>query len=269
MRRTVPLSLLALLFAVAPVHADNVLAGVDIFVALPTSSQSFTGPYAIPGDFFNPGSEPFVGTVLMESPPPGSIPGCSLLPASPLIATRRMADAIFPGGETVPIELLQLSLVSVNPITVSYPGGVTETWRIAMSILPALPGTMTLQHEAANGGTFNAQFPVRPQFVFERTDGPAPLRNFTPDVGAGEIWALGPGPWSHLPDAGMVEIPGCTTNFFPGVIPPGPALAAAAALPPMQIGLLGPQTALDITWPVDSPTAVRESSWGRLKALYR
>ena len=258
-----------ILCAAAPVRADNVLSGVDIYEVLPTSRQSFTGPYEIPANFFGPGSEPFTGTVSMASPPLVGIPSCSLLPALPYTATRRTADAFFPGGETVPIEILQLSLVSANPIIVNYPGGVTEQWNIQMSISPGPPGTMTLEHGVPGGGTFSAQFFVQPHFVFVREDGPAPIQFFTPDVGAGDVWVFTPAPWSHTPAAGGLELPGCTTNFFPGVSPE-PAALVAVALPPFSpLMIVGPFTSLDCRWPAAAPTPTRRSSWGRIKARYR
>ena len=270
MRRLASLLVASVFLAsAAPARADNVLAGVDLYQVLPTSTQSFTGPYEIPADFFAPGSLPFTSAVFMESPPIGEIPSCSLLPAVPVTAIRRTADAVFPGGETVPIELIQLSLVSVNPIMVIYDGGGIEQWKIDMTILPVPSGDMTIQHPAAAGGVFTAQFLVRPRFTFTRTDGPAPIRLFEPDVGAGEPWVIPSTPWVHAPPAGAIEVPGCTTNFFPGIVPD--ALAAAnSVLPPFSpIGIEGPYTSLDCIWPSGSPTPARQTSWSRIKRLYR
>ena len=99
--------------------------------------------------------------MLLQSVPVVSLPGCSFLPASPYTVIRRAGDAIFPGGETVPIELVQLSLVSVNPITVTYGAGAPELWDVQMTFLPGPLGSMTLQHGASNGGTFTAiSFPA-------------------------------------------------------------------------------------------------------------
>jgi len=268
--RTATASLLlgVLLCAATPTAADNILAGVDIYETLPTSSQIFAGVYEVPLDFFDPGSEPFTGTVFFETAPVLSIPGCSLLPASPYTVIGRAGDAFFPGGETIPIELVQLSLVSVAPITVTYPGGATEMWNVQMTTFPGPLGTMTLQHDAPNGGTFTAQLPVRPRFTFQRV-APPQIREFIPDVGAGDVWNIAPTPWSHLPAAGMVEILGCTTNFFPGVIPFSAHLAAAAAPPASPVMISGPFTSLDCVWPTADPTTARNATWGRIKRLYR
>jgi len=63
---------------------------------------------AIPADFFDPGSDPFTGNVNIQG-----------------YVVNTVDTVAFPGNmglgdrpETIPVELVQLSLVSVNPITV-------------------------------------------------------------------------------------------------------------------------------------------------------
>ncbi len=74
---------------------------------------------AIPEDFFGPGSEPFTGTVLLQ--------GVPVDPATSDADTivRRHGEAYLPldgSVDTIPIELHSLSLMSVNPITVTFQG---------------------------------------------------------------------------------------------------------------------------------------------------
>ncbi|HOW73376.1 MAG TPA: hypothetical protein PKY77_22475 [Phycisphaerae bacterium] len=72
---------------------------------------------AIPAGFFGPGSEPFTGTVLMKG-----------MPVDPTVShadtiVGRHGEAYLPSdgsGDTIPIELRGMSLVSVSPITVTY-----------------------------------------------------------------------------------------------------------------------------------------------------
>ena len=71
--------------------------------------------------------------------------------------------------ETIPIELVALSLVSCNPITVSEPSGPTP-WTVDVSLSPTLQSTgqMTVTKTHANGGTFQSQLQVYPLFTFTR-----------------------------------------------------------------------------------------------------
>jgi hypothetical protein len=58
-----------------------------------------------------------------------------------------------------------LSLKSTNPITVNYPGGVTESWnmQVGLSQFQASTGTMTV-----NASTMDSNLKVWPRFVFTR-----------------------------------------------------------------------------------------------------
>ena len=247
----------------APVGAQEVIAGLD-FLATQAGSQTFGGPYAIPPDFFAPGSEPFTGTIAYYGEPLGSFPGCPgpIDPTDTIV--RRLSNAVFPGGETIPIELVQLSLVSVNPITVTYSGGPPELWDVRVTLPTPQPGTMTIAKTHPNGGVFSAQFNVRPVFIFTRVSDSS-VRQFVPDPQPLQLAPLG-SPWAYTPDPSILVIPGCTTNFFPGVIP---FAAVQSALPPMSIKLAGPFTDIDLLLTTAPATATRASTWGRIKTIYR
>jgi hypothetical protein len=94
------------------------------------------------------------------------------------------------------------------------------------------------------------------------------MQVFVPDVGAGEPWIIAPTPWAHTPAAGMAEVPGCTTNFFPGVTPG--AEIVVESLPPFgPFTISGPTTGIDCQWPATGPTDARVASWGSVRLLYR
>ncbi len=162
------------------------------------------GSYPIPASFFDPGSDPFTGVV----PLLGSITG----PGNADTSVRRLASANlpppFPATDTVPIELVQLSLVSSNPITVTYGGGNPELWNVKFcNPPPAPPGGMTVTKSNANGGTFSSTLPVQALFTFTRVNDGA-VRNL-PVGGTLQIQ----GPWSETPVPNGV---GTGPNLFPG-----------------------------------------------------
>ena len=82
---------------------------------------------------------------------------------------------------------------------------------------------MMIRRSQPNGGTFDSSLPVRPHFIFTRVDAcPAVIRC---QVDAPVIVLQSSGvPWSYAPNplSPVLQIPGCTTNFFPGVIPFAP-----------------------------------------------
>ncbi len=122
----------------------------------------------IPADFFDPGSEPFDGAVWLGG---GNQSG-------PDTVVRRLDALVFslplPSTDTVPIELVQLHLVSCEPIVVKYPDGSTTQWmlEVGLSQVPAPLGHVTVLKTHANGGTFTAQLPVQPVFIFTKVGEP-------------------------------------------------------------------------------------------------
>lgn len=160
--------------------------------------------FPIPPGFFAPGSDPFNGIVALG----GSVLG----PGNADTSQRRLASATlpppFPVMDTIPIELVQLSLVSVNPITVTYSGGFPETWNVKVCTLPPpAPGSGTLRKTHPNGGTFDSVFPVQPRFTFTRISDGA-VRNL-PTNGVLQIL----GPWLETGVSGGVST---GPNFYPG-----------------------------------------------------
>src|SRR5206468_4061374 len=108
----------------------------------------------IPAGFFDPGSEPFDGTIRYQ--------GAPLNPPSPLGPTdtivRRPQPATLVGvgaSQTVPIEIVALSLVSSAPITVNYSGGPPpEQWNVSVCLSDVVPqpsGSMTITNGQCAG----------------------------------------------------------------------------------------------------------------------
>ncbi len=170
----------------------------------------------IPCSFFDPGSEPFDGVVLLGGNDPG------------LIDTRvgRLDQMVFdkslPEIETVPIEIVALDLRSCSPITVRYcTGEPDELWNVFVDLSvapPPPPGLLTVTKTHDNGGTFTSQFFVQPRFTFVRqSDGEVRqidtgLFGFPPLL----LQSTQEAPWVHQATIPVgPEI--CGINFVPGV----------------------------------------------------
>jgi len=162
-------------------HASSILLGSDYLETLP-------------GTFFDFG------------PPIGSVP-LKGLPLNPGVLgttdtiVQRKADAILPGvgsSAAIPIELVQLSLVSVSPVTI---GPLFYDVFVHLTPLTTSSGTMTIRHEFAdNGGpapegTFDSFFDVF--FTADFTEVGNPLNTF-PVISTARMAASG-APWSHEP----------------------------------------------------------------------
>jgi hypothetical protein len=137
------------------------------------------GDPPIPADFFNPGSEPFTGVILLKGVPLG-LPGMDEVDT----IVRRFDDPFerssLPGlpAVDIPIELVSLSLASCSPITVTYPGGVTELWDVSagLSACPPPVGSLTATKTHCNGGTFTSTLNVQPLLTFTKVGDPTQVR---------------------------------------------------------------------------------------------
>jgi hypothetical protein len=111
----------------------------------------------IPANFFGPGSQQYSGLVPLEGVPlPGQGDTDTII--------HRNQDVFTPGSTT--ITMTGLSLNSINPITVSYSGGGTESWNVhvGLSDVQASTGSMAF----SDGGTFDSSLKVWPKFTFTR-----------------------------------------------------------------------------------------------------
>ncbi len=221
------------------VRADAIPAGYDL---LETDSGVTFDDLDLPAGFFGPGSDPFVGRVFLKGTwldsfdpdgpgPAPSFPG--LLPTDTIVRRVASAGPIFPA--TIPIEIVELSLVSISPITVTFFGGaVSQPWDVVAEVHvspvtgavvpPQLPGSMTIRHESAGGGTFDSTLPVTPLLTFREVGGPGIVGPMVSPVTL--FFAVTRESWSHsanpliFPADGqsVIEVVGLTTNFFPGCV---------------------------------------------------
>jgi hypothetical protein len=248
----------------SPAPADDVLAGIDLFRTDPASTyQDFSGT-PIPPDFFGPGSDPFQGIIRFGGVP---IAGDPLCPFDDLFVVdtivERKVDAILPGPfpvqDIIPIELVALNLVSVNPITVTYNGGMMpELWGVRVGLSPTLPstGTMTLDHLNPLGGTFDSAIQVFPLFTFVRQSDAAVRILDTGQIGLPTVLQTTGVPWTHNTPPGN----SCTTNFC---VNPGNLTLEQSLLAQHGVFSVCPVAA------VNAPEGRSAAAWGRVKAGYR
>jgi hypothetical protein len=138
----------------------NIPAGQDAFGV---SDAGFN--LQLPPDFFGPGSEPFEGIIICE--------GQSDAGTDTII--ERKTDINLPpppSSDTVPIELIQLDLVSCQPIVVNHNDGSQQQWDVQIDLSLIIPptGQMIIKRIDENGGTFDAQLPVQPRFIFTQVE---------------------------------------------------------------------------------------------------
>jgi hypothetical protein len=239
LRAALAFALLAAGLRARRAHADDVLAGIDLFATEGCGSHADFSPTPIPANFFDPGSDPFAADVPLTGEPLNTVPANVIDPVDTIV--ERLAQATLPlvcgPADTVPIEIQALRLVSCNPVTVTYNGGMMpEQWDVAVSLSATFPqqsGSITISHDCAEGGSFSATLPVIPQFVFTRLSDSATR---TLDLGIPMFFNTPEGHWTHSdPGFGVVTAPpgvlvdrngdgivdppplSGTTNFFPGL----------------------------------------------------
>lgn len=227
----------ALLVAAAPAARANnpVLPGDDLWVT-PGGATYDSNP--IPAGFFNPGSDPFLGTVYFMGSPLTST-DLGLFPVDTIVRRPVAASVTCGTSDTIPIEIVALSLVSVNPIIVTSNGGLNpQAWdvRVCLDAGPQTQGSMTVNHECDAGGTYQASLPVRALVTFTRQS------DLLQASTVRSVTMVSDGYWSHFdPGFGLLTatpgtvvdsncsgIPGDagdytmlgTSNFFPGLWDP-------------------------------------------------
>ena len=135
-----------------------ILAGNDEFET-PANGETFHdfGGDPIDANFFGSGSLAFNQLVALEGVP---LSGGSNVDT--IIQRHQTVSA--PGGSTQ-LTMTGLSLKSINPITVTYSGGGTESWnaQVSLSQFKASTGTMKI-----NSSTMDSTLKVWPRFTFTR-----------------------------------------------------------------------------------------------------
>ena len=215
-------------------RADSVVqAGHDLLETDSSDTHIDFSAYPLPADFFDPGSDPFAGTVYLEGDPFDSFGGYNgLSPTDTIVERQEDAGPTFPA--TIDIEIVALELKSTAPITVTYDGGAySYDWDVTVSVPEGdanqETGSMTIRHEDADGGTFDIDaLPVRPKLTFIQVTGGStvvgPLYWPDPPTSSYLVFGVSDEDWCHTadplaapPGQLVIEKPGLTSNFFPGI----------------------------------------------------
>ena len=204
----ISLVLASMFLVVSGALAAPIPAGDDGFAVPAGPNNFFTA--SIPADFFEPGSDPFDGTVFFE----GYTGGIDTV-------VRRLDSTIDldppPTTDTIDIELVALHLKSIDPIDI-ITAGQPESWDVEVGLsgepLPIPPGEMTITKTHPNGGTFFSTFWVQPLFTFTRV---VPVGDDIRVLDTGldgwppllfQLFAPNPAPWND-------DIPN-SDDFVPG-----------------------------------------------------
>ena len=162
---------------------QSVSPGFDLFETDAKSSQfQFKNEFEIPENFFDPGSRPFNGTIKFQGVPLGTFMGKDTGLADTVVQRDQTANLpTISSSDTIPIEIVALSLQSVEPIKVKV-GTATQLWDVKAELSHSQPstGTMTITKRDLLGGTFDSQLVIQPLFTFTRQSDPV-QRTF--DVG--------------------------------------------------------------------------------------
>ena len=186
--------------ALAQTFGEGIIQpGVDLF-STPPGGATFVdfSENPIPAGFFGPGSDPFVGQVDLQGVPLNQFD--ELFQADTVVQRLEPADLTQCGsGAQIPVEIVALSLVSSQPITVNF-GDQEQEWNLGVALSsqePQQTGSMLIWKGCDQGGTFKSQLPVVPKFIFERADDPAVRMVLDP---APDIRFNARGRWVSQPD---------------------------------------------------------------------
>ncbi len=121
----------------------------------------------IPPDFFGPGSDPFDGEIPFGSDSGGEAPDTVI---------HRVGDVCLRPGDpapaVVPIEIVQLHLVSCQTVVIMINGVPTE-WEVGMTPGEITPvGEMRLLMPRLDGGVLSGTYQIQPVYTFTRTEPP-------------------------------------------------------------------------------------------------
>ena len=249
--------------AARPASASDVLPGYDFFEAVGDLSNHSFGDNPIPPNFFDPGSDPFTGPVQFLG---GQINPLSACPEDDLFGIdaviRRIDPAVLPAipsSDQIPIEIVELRLVSSAPITVTYGGGGNpEDWMVTMELTPSgpqPPGQQWFFHDLPDpdGGASDMYLPVLPKFTFTRiSDNAERVLDYAlsgPIVV--ELFENG-APWVH----NTPPLNSCTSNLC---MSPGANLVLTTTTTTLVLQSRCPQP----------PVQSEARTWGSVKGFYR
>ncbi len=191
-------------------------AGYSFFETLSGTRFDFS-KQPIPAGFFEAGSETFRGVVRLRGIPLGRFRQTNVGTTDTVV--RRLAS-VDVAKDTVPIELVALSLVSASSVRVTSAGGTVELWDLRVELSPRKrsTGSMMVVRGNTSGGTFESTLTVWPLFTFiRRADG----EQRTLDLGQLEgvpaskgVTLRGKGRWTSQPRPGALDHP-LARGFWP------------------------------------------------------
>jgi hypothetical protein len=186
---------------------ETIPAGFDLFETVPEETHVML---TLPQDFFGPSCAPFEGDVPLMGEPLGSFMGRDTGSADTIVQRHQEAMPL----ATIPIELVALSLMSVDPIQVQC-GGNPTLWdvHVTQSANSRSLGQMTIRHESEDGGTFDSVLNVCPLYSFRQRgvnnqvqldacDLVQPIQLLATNV-----------PWRHQCPAPILVVPGLNDDF--------------------------------------------------------
>ena len=254
-----------------PAVSQDVMPGFDLFMTDAGSTYRDFGSTPLPADFFGPGSDPFDGIIALQGEPFGTSPFCPLddLLGVDTIVERPIPASLptIPSSDLIPIEMVELSLVSIDPIEVTYWWGGSELWDLEVTLSATLPstGTMALTKTHVNGGVFTSELLVYPRLTFTKVGGGGVNVWDLGDDGTPDFYLATDVPWEYSTPTPS----SCTSNFC---VNPGGLTVFQA--PTAQHGL---QTVCPLDSPrdvlpgydlffTDAPTTVRDFATDPLPA---
>ena len=155
---------------------STIKAGMDFFAT--DGDAYFTIPHGVPihEHFFHKGSAQWTGLIRFQGAPFRKFKdprtGNEYATGEADTAMARAQDVTIeklPGSGKTEIELVALSLRSCNPIEV-HVGRHVQRWDVRVSVSRSRPskGTMTINQTNPDGGTFDSEFVIVPEFDFVR-----------------------------------------------------------------------------------------------------
>ncbi|MGB2984986.1 MAG: hypothetical protein WBE26_03810 [Phycisphaerae bacterium] len=191
-------------------NCDSLPFFIDAWVTGSGMSYNFgvLGSPAIPGDWFDPGSDAFSGSILLQGVPLGETEWGQFDQEDTLIARPDDPfNACYPPSSTevtVEIEIIALSLESTEPITITYGDQNPEDWNVVVDLseIAPPPSTLTAIKTHSNGGTFTTVLNVQPRFTFTKVGDPGEVRVLDAGGEVNPVVTLvsGASPWVHDAD---------------------------------------------------------------------
>ena len=206
-----------LVCAASGVYADDVQPGYDYWVTEPVGTYLDLSGDPLPSDFFGPGSDPFDGVIALRGEPidPGSSGDSSTIV---LRSTPALLPPPYPSFDYVDVQMTELLLVSTNPITVTFFGGIdTGHYDVEVTLNPAFlsDGTMRINAVDGGGGIYSEiHIGIYPRIMFLPIEPDLTPIEWLPDDPPFELTSEQPYAWQHEPFIDP-PYPGQGPNFFP------------------------------------------------------